>query len=95
MAGLSPSHGTSAVTPAVTLFSTGGGSSAEPAVKTTGGMGPGGRGNPAGGHGPLDDNVVAVRLTSPTPCGKLRWEKPHVFVVGRYSALLQNQVSEP
>ena len=68
----SPTHGASAVAPAITLFSTGGGSSAgggAPPMKTTGGSGGGGgggggaigRGTPAGGYGPLDDNAIAVR----------------------------------
>ena len=57
-----PTHGASAVAPAITLFSTGGGSSTGgPATKTTGGTAAaGGRGTPAGGYGPLDDNVIAV-----------------------------------
>ena len=58
----SPTHGASAVAPAITLFSTGGGSSAGIPAKTTGGSGAIGRDAPAGGYGPLDDNVVAVRV---------------------------------
>lgn len=60
-----PTHGASAVAPAITLFSTGGGSSAGPATKTTGGTVAGGRGTPAGGYGPLDDKVIAVRCRAP------------------------------
>ena len=57
--GTSPTHGASAVAPALTLFSAGGSGSTGTAAKTTSRTGAS-----VGGRGPLDDNVmVAVGRT--------------------------------
>eukprot|EP00740_Mantoniella_antarctica_P009943 CAMPEP_0181371504 /NCGR_PEP_ID=MMETSP1106-20121128/14125_1 /TAXON_ID=81844 /ORGANISM="Mantoniella antarctica, Strain SL-175" /LENGTH=97 /DNA_ID=CAMNT_0023488629 /DNA_START=171 /DNA_END=461 /DNA_ORIENTATION=+ len=55
--GTSPTHGASAVAPALTLFSAGGSGSTGTAAKTTGRTGAS-----VGGRGPLDDNVMVAAL---------------------------------